>query len=42
MIKEPDSSMIRGNEEVIQAGRNGLNRLLVRENIIKVLKWEKK
>lgn len=31
VIKEPDSSMIRGNEEVIQAGRNGLNRLLVRE-----------
>ena len=31
VIKEPDSSLIRGNEEVVQQGRNGLNRLLVRE-----------
>ena len=31
VIKEPDSSLIRGNEEVVQEGRNGLNRLLVRE-----------
>lgn len=31
VIKEPDSSLIRGNEEVDQEGRNGLNRLLVRE-----------
>lgn len=38
VIKEPDSSMIRGNEEVIQAGRNGLNRLLVREKYHKGVK----
>lgn len=38
VIKEPDSSMIRGNEEVIQAGRNGLNRLLVREKYHKGIK----
>ena len=31
IIKEPDGTMIRGNEEVDQEGRNGLNRLLVRE-----------
>ena len=31
VIKEPDSSLIKGIEEVEQAGRNGLNRLLVRE-----------
>lgn len=31
MIKEPDNSLTRGNEEVKQFGRNGLNRLLVRE-----------
>lgn len=31
VIKEPDSTLIRGNEEVDQEGRNGLNRLLVRE-----------
>ena len=30
--------MIRGNEEVIQAGRNGLNRLLVREKYHKGIK----
>lgn len=38
VIKEPDSSMIRGNEEVIQVGRNGLNRLLVREKYHKGVK----
>ncbi|HIX84831.1 MAG TPA: DUF348 domain-containing protein [Candidatus Megamonas gallistercoris] len=31
VIKEPDSSLIKGIEEVEQEGRNGLNRLLVRE-----------
>lgn len=31
VIKEPDSSLTRGNEEIKQSGRNGLNRLLVRE-----------
>lgn len=31
VIKEPDSSLIRGIDEVEQEGRNGLNRLLVRE-----------
>ncbi len=31
VVREPDSSLIRGNEEVVQEGRNGLNRLLVRE-----------
>ena len=31
VIKEPDSSLIKGIEEVEKEGRNGLNRLLVRE-----------
>ena len=31
VIKEPDSSLIKGIEEVEQEGRNGLYRLLVRE-----------
>lgn len=37
-IKEPDSSLIRGNEEVYQEGQNGLNRLLVREKYHKGVK----
>lgn len=31
VIREPDSSLIKGNEEIAQAGRNGLNRLLIKE-----------
>lgn len=31
VVKEQDSSLMRGTEEVVQQGRNGLNRLLVRE-----------
>lgn len=38
VIKEPDSALARGNEEVIQVGRNGLNRLLVREKYHKGVK----
>lgn len=38
VVKEPDSSLTRGNEVVKQAGKNGLNRLLVREKYHKGVK----
>ena len=38
IIKEPDSSLVRGIEEVSQVGKNGLNRLLVREKYHKGVK----